>query len=181
MVVVFLAEGFEEIEALATVDILRRCGIEVETVSITDERTVTGAHKIPVLADKNMNDMVANGLEAVILPGGLPGSDYLQESGFVNDTLHSCFSRGALVAAICAAPKVLGAAGLLNGKRATCYPGFEGELKGATHTTNRVEIDGNVITSRGAGTAHDFAFAIATYLGKEKETKKIREAMLYDI
>lgn len=181
MVILFLADGFEEIEALATVDILRRCGIDVKTVSVSNSSAVMGTHHIPVVADLRLSEIEGIDPEAVILPGGLPGADHLQASGEVNAVLAACAAKGGLVAAICAAPKVLGAAGLLKGRRAVCYPGFEEELVGAQTGSERVAVDGNVITSRGAGTAHDFAFAIAKWLGKEAEAKRVRESMLYDI
>lgn len=181
MVILFLADGFEEIEAIGTVDILRRCGIDVKTVSVTNSNAVMGAHHIPVVADLRMDEVSDMQPEAVILPGGIPGADHLQASSEVNRMLKECADRGGLIAAICAAPKVLGAAGLLKGKRAVCYPGYEPELFGAQTDTARVIADTNVITSRGAGTMQDFAFAIAAYLGKELEAAAVRESMLYDI
>ncbi len=180
MVILFLADGFEEIEALATVDILRRCGIDVKTVSVSNSNAVMGAHHIPVVADLRMHEICDAEPEAVILPGGLPGADNLEASSIVNEKLAECYKGGGLVAAICAAPKVLGAAGLLKGKRAVCYPGFEDKLIGAEVVNERVCVCENVITSRGAGTSHDFAFAIAKWLGKEDATVKIRKGMLYD-
>lgn len=180
MVILFLADGFEEIEALATVDILRRCGIDVKTVSASNSNAVMGAHHIPVVADLRLPQLAGEEPEAVILPGGMPGADHLQACAEVNRELENCVGRGGVIAAICAAPKVLGAAGLLNGKRAACFPGFEKELTGAEVCYERVVIDGNVITSRGAGTAHDFAFAIAAQLGKATEAAAVRKSMLYD-
>ncbi|MBQ4515556.1 MAG: DJ-1/PfpI family protein [Clostridia bacterium] len=180
MVILFLADGFEEIEALATVDILRRCGIDVKTVSVSNSNAVMGAHHIPVVADLRMPEILDITPTAVILPGGLPGADNLEASKEVNQKLDECYKNGGLVAAICAAPKVLGAAGLLKGKCAVCYPGFEDKLLGATALTDRVCVCENVITSRGAGTSHDFAFAIAKWLEKEDAAFKIRKGMLYD-
>lgn len=181
MVILFLADGFEEIEAIGTVDILRRCGIDVETVSATNSNAVMGAHHIPVVADLKLREVAEKSPDAIILPGGIPGADHLQENKEVNQMLKDCANRGGLIAAICAAPKILGASGLLNGKQAVCYPGYEAELLGADAKTARTVTDGNCITSRGAGTMHDFAFAIAAYLGKQKEAEAVREAMLYDI
>lgn len=181
VVILFLADGFEEIEAIGTVDILRRCGVDVKTVSVTNSNAVMGAHHIPVVADLKLDEVTGKKPDAVILPGGMPGADHLQASTTVNEMLKDCAERGGLIAAICAAPKVLGAAGLLTNKKAVCYPGFESELTGANVHAARVMEDCNVITSRGAGTMHDFAFAIAAYLGKESEAAAVRESMLYDV
>ena len=178
MTYVFLADGFEEIEALSVVDILRRCQIEVQTVSITENKQVTGSHGIPVLADITLEQANTDTAQALILPGGLPGSDNLQSCKPLEDVLKKAAKEGRIVAAICAAPKVLGAFGLLAGKKATCYPGFEKELLGATPLTEKVVRDGNAITSRGAGTAADFAFALADALGGNPDP--IRKGMLFD-
>lgn len=178
MTYVFLADGFEEIEALSVVDILRRCQIDVQTVSITENRQVTGSHNIPVLADITLKEAHTDKAQALILPGGLPGSDNLQACKPLEEALKKAASENRIVAAICAAPKVLGAFGLLNGKKATCYPGFEKELLGATPLTEKVVWDGNAITSRGAGTAADFAFALAKALGVNPDP--VRKGMLFD-
>ena len=179
MVYVFLAEGFEEIEALSVVDIVRRCGLSVQTVSIGEKDTVMGSHGIPVVADTVLSQVDLKKARAMVLPGGLPGSDNLQACAPLKELLLSADKAGVLLAAVCAAPKVLGAFGLLRGKKATCYPGYEEELTGATPQENRVVCDGHVITSRGAGTAADFAFAIAEALGAE--TASVRSGMLYDL
>lgn len=178
MTYVFLADGFEEIEALSVVDILRRCQIEVQTVSITENNLVTGSHSIPVMADTILANADTNATQALILPGGLPGSDYLQACKPLEEALKKAAEEGRIVAAICAAPKVLGAFGLLSGKKATCYPGFEKELLGATPVADKVVCDGNAITSRGAGTAADFAFALAKALGANPEP--VRKGMLFN-
>ncbi len=178
MIYVFLAPGFEEIEAISTIDILRRCGLFVVTVSITEEKEVCGSHGIPVLADALLSGIDPEKGEAFVLPGGMPGSDNLQNSAALKAMMQKADRDGKIVAAICAAPKVLGAFGLLEGHRATCYPGFEDELLGATFVTDRAVRDENVITSRGAGTAADFGFLIAEALGKDAE--KVRTSMLYD-
>ncbi|MBQ9915160.1 MAG: DJ-1/PfpI family protein [Clostridia bacterium] len=178
MTYVFLADGFEEIEALSVVDILRRCQIEVQTVSITENKQVTGSHGIPLLADIVLTEADTDQAQALILPGGLPGSDNLQACKPLENALKKAAKEGRIVAAICAAPKVLGAFELLSGKKATCYPGFEKELLGATPVTEKVVQDGNAITSRGAGTAADFAFALADALGGNSDP--IRKGMLFD-
>ncbi|MBQ9914733.1 MAG: DJ-1/PfpI family protein [Clostridia bacterium] len=179
MVYVFLAEGFEEIEAIATIDILRRCGLSVQTVSITDEKNVCGSHGIPVTADALLAEIDPGSGKAFVLPGGLPGSDNLQNCKPLEKILKTESRNGKIIAAICAAPKVLGAFDLLEGRLATCYPGFEEELIGAEFVPDRAVLDGNIITSRGAGTASDFAFLIAKTLGKDP--KPVRDGMLYDI
>lgn len=176
---VFLADGFEEIEALTVVDILRRCSLPVTTVSIMGRPQLTGSHNIPVVADCLLEEIDPAEGEAFVLPGGLPGSDYLQNSAALGQLLQTVFAEGKLVAAICAAPKVLGALGLTEGRHATSYPGYEKALTGAVYCTDRVVRDGNLITSRGAGTAADFAFALAAALGADPVP--VREGMLFDI
>ncbi len=168
MIYVFLAEGFEEVEALTPVDILRRAGKEVVTVGVGG-KTVTGSHAIPVTADITADEAVLGGeLEGVILPGGMPGTLNLEKSELVNKAIHHCADKGLLLAAICAAPSVLGKAGLLKGKRAVCYDCFEKCLDGAAVGNEAVCSDGNVITACGASAALKFALAITEYLcGKE--------------
>lgn len=177
MIYVFLAEGFEEIEALSVVDILRRCHLQVETVSVTERRQVCGAHGIPVMADITLAEAVPEEARALILPGGLPGTDNLQACKPLAEALCRAAQEERIIAAICAAPKVLGALGLTAGKKATCYPGYEGELTGAVPVTDRVVRDGNLITSRGAGTAAEFAFCLAEALGADPGP--IRCSMLF--
>lgn len=179
MVYVFLAEGFEEIEAISVIDILRRCQLSVQTVSISDNLLVCGAHGIPVVADSYLEEVDFDAACAFILPGGLPGSDNLQACSDLEALLKQADKAGKIVAAVCAAPKILGAFGITEGRCATCYPGYEQELLGATAKVDRVVCDGHVITSRGAGTAADFAFAIASALGANPEP--VRKGMLYDI
>lgn len=178
MIYVFLAEGFEEIEAMAPVDILRRCGASVLTVSITDDREVKGAHGITIKADITANLCNFEDAKAIILPGGLPGADNLENSQVVKKALLSANARGAVCAAICAAPKVLGKFGLLEGKKATCYPGFEDELLGAEKSKERVVLSENIITACGAGAAMEFGFAIADSLGLSAEAEKVKKGML---
>lgn len=177
MVYVFLAEGFEEIEALSVVDILRRCGLTVSTVSMEQSNRVTGAHGIIVTADMLFGAVSFSEGDAFVLPGGLPGADNLQSSAPLMALLHQVAKAGKLVAAICAAPKILGAEGLVKGKKAVCYPGYETELKGAETSLAPVMRDGNIITARGAAMAADFAFAIGDALGAD--TEKIRSGMLF--
>ncbi len=184
MLYCFLADGFEEIEALATVDILRRAGVKVSTVSVNDTLFVTGSHNITVKADvlsSELKDDMGE-ITGAIYPGGMPGSETLSsgENTVPNEVAKYCFENNLLLCAICAAPLVLGRLGILNGKNATCYPGFENELKGASATGEKVVVDGNVITSKGPGVSADFAFAIVSKLKGEEVANDIRKAMQFD-
>lgn len=165
MVIVLLAEGFEELEALSPVDILRREGIEVCTVGISG-RTVCGAHGIKVVADALPEEVNEDSVKAVIFPGGMPGSLNLDASPFSDKFIAAAERNGGRLAAICAAPLVLGRRGLLKGRRATCFPGFEGELIGATHTGAAVVTDGNITTARDFRAAVEFGDELATLLKK---------------
>ena len=161
---VFLATGFEEVEAIGTIDILRRGGIETVTVSVTDDQTVTGVHGIPVIADELFENIDCSTADALVLPGGGPGSVMLNQHAGVRQALVEAYEKGQLIAAICASPRVFGSLGLLNGKRVTCYPGIEPELTGAILLNDPVVTDQNIITGRGPGLVFDFALAILTYL-----------------
>lgn len=180
MIYVMLADGFEEIEALAFVDILKRADVDVLTVSADNSETVTGSHGITVVPDIKLKDVCEIG-EGVVLPGGLPGTYNLRDNPQVIKILDEHNKAKKYIAAICAAPSVLGKFGFLENKKATCYPSFEEELSGAIYSPDRVVVDDNVITSRGAGTAHDFAFKFVELLKGESEANKIRSSMLYDI
>ncbi len=171
MVYLLLAEGFEELEAIAPLDVLRRAGVAVKTVGITG-RTVTGSHGIPITCDLTAEE-VCDTPEAVILPGGKAGTDKLAASSFVRKLLCAVSRQSGLLAAICAAPSVLGQQGYLKGKRACCYPGFETQLTGAQVVYDPVAVDGNVITSRGAGTALQFGLALAEYLTSTEKANEI--------
>jgi len=179
MVYVFLADGFEEIEALGTVDILRRSELDVKTVSITDSNEVCGAHGIKVLADIKTSDVDESNLDAIVLPGGLPGADNLENCKFVTDLVTKAARSGKIIAAICAAPKVLGVLGLLDGVKATCYPGFEARLFSARVSKKRLVCDKNFITAKGAGVTHEFAKAIAQALKKGVLAKRAINGMFY--
>ncbi len=179
MVLVFLANGFEEIEALATVDILRRAGLEVATVGV-GSCAVTGAHGIAVKADMSTAEPLpraADGLQAVVLPGGLPGTDNLRESEAVAACLTRAAEDGVLLCAICAAPSILGERGLLDGREATCYPGYEDTLRGAVYTATSVAETPDRITANGAGAAIPFALAIVKRLCSPELAVQIGEAM----
>ena len=181
MVIEFLADGFEEIEALTPVDVLRRAGVDVRTVSITGNSTVTGSHGIEVKADYILSDaetLYAQGADMVILPGGMPGSKNLDENETVDKIVKQAYADGVVLAAICAAPMILGKRGMLSGKRAVCYPGFEKYLDGAVLTGGRVEEDGNVITACGMGAALEFAVVLCKRLKGEDEAERIASSVL---
>lgn len=176
--IVFLANGFEEMEALGTVDILRRGGIEVTTVSITADPVVIGAHNIPVTADRTLDDVVYNDADALILPGGMPGASNLNESETVREVLLQQYREGRIVAAICAAPMVLGKLGLLKDRNATCYPGFESQLIGAHVTGEAVEVSGNVITGKGPGLVMNFALALVAAIKNDAVAEEVAAGLL---
>lgn len=162
MLYIFLADGFEEIEALAPVDVLRRAGLTVKTVGVGGG-TITGSHGITVKCDLTSDSVtVSDGLQGVILPGGMPGTLNLEKNSTVQNFIDFAYKNGRLVCAICAAPSILGHKGILNGKEATCFPGFEKELKGARLSRKYVVRDGNVITARGMGVATDFGLEIVS-------------------
>lgn len=179
MIYVFLATGFEDIEALAPVDIMRRAGLEVKTVSITGEQIVQSSHGVGVLADTLIGDVDFSLAEMLVLPGGLPGSTNLDACTELTAALKRHHESGKPLAAICAAPLVFGHLGILAGKRATCYPGVEGELKGATYTAAIVEKDGNIITGKGPGAAFEFGYAIVDHFLGEGASDGLRAGMIY--
>ena len=175
---VFLAEGFEDIEALTPVDVLRRAGLSVQTVSVMDEQVVAGAHGVPVLADKMFAEINPEDAEMILLPGGLPGATNLDAHEGLSHLILDFAEADKPLAAICAAPLVLGNRGLLQGKKATCYPGFETYLQGAEYTAALVEKDGNIITGKGPGAAMEFAFAIVEkYCGMDK-VNELKQGMM---
>lgn len=173
MIYVFLAEGFEEIEALTPVDILRRAGLEVTTVAVGESKTVKGSHGIEVVADITENELSDDVAQAIILPGGMPGTVNLEESVKVIEALGRAIMNDSLVCAICAAPSILGISGFLKGKKATCYPGFEEYLDDAIFTNERVVRDGNIITSKGMGCAAEFALCIVEALVSKEKADEI--------
>ncbi|MBQ7671389.1 MAG: DJ-1/PfpI family protein [Clostridia bacterium] len=181
MVYLFLADGFEEIEALTPVDLLRRAGIEVVTVGVTG-REVTGSHRIKVTADMTADEASARlsdeeKLEAIILPGGMPGAKNLDLSPLVDSFIKRAVADDAYLCAICAAPMILGKRGLLSGRDATCYPGFETYLEGAKYYEASVVVDGNFVTSDGMGSALDFALQIVALLKSDGESEKLAESV----
>lgn len=178
MVYLFLADGFEEVEAIAPLDILRRAGISVTTIGVTGE-LVTGAHNICVKADADISSVMLEDIDAVILPGGLGGTNNLDASAEVKDIVKNASDHGKLVCAICAAPSILGKMGLLNGKDATCYPGFEEYFDGGNYTGASVIMSGNIITADGMGSAYKFGFEIVKALIDEQTSEKIKKQIQY--
>ena len=176
MIAVFLANGFEEIEALAVVDVLRRAELDVVTVGIGG-KIVSGSHAIPVVADASDEDWQADNLDAVVLPGGMPGTLHLEASPLVQQTVEQVYEAGGYVCAICAAPSILGHKGLLKGKKAVCFPGYEDELSGAVVQNDPVVVDGHIITAKGAGVAVDFGLEIVSQLISEKKAALLRASM----
>lgn len=177
MIYVFLANGFETIEALTPVDFLRRCGLEVKTVSVSGG-VVQSSHKIGVCADIGIDEVkLDENLEAVILPGGGQGSENLDGCAGVQRAIDFAYNSGKLVCAICAAPFILGKKGILNGRNATCFPGFENELTGAKLSEEYVVADGNVITAKGAGVSWEFSAKIAEKLVEKEKSDSILRAI----
>ena len=176
---VMLADGFEEVEALTVVDLLRRAGVSVSTVSIMGREEVIGSHKIPVIADLLFDAADFDSAAMIVLPGGMPGTTNLLRFEPLTKQLKKFYSEGRPLAAICAAPMVLAAHGILEGKKATIYEGMEDNLAGAVHTAGNVVQDGNIITSKGPGTAMDFALALIAFLCGEAKAKEVQAGLLY--
>ncbi len=175
---VLLAEGFEEIEAVTPIDMLRRAGLEVFVCGL-DSECVSGAHGVSIAADKKFDSFIDD-IDAIILPGGMPGAENLARSKKLKELIQTMHKAGKLVAAICASPAVvLAPSGILNGRRATAYPGMEKQFgKETIFLEDRVVLDGNIITSRGPGTAFQFSLAILEWLAGEKARKEIEDSML---
>ena len=177
MIYVFLANGFEEIEALAVVDVLRRAELDVVTVGVGEE-FIVGSHQIPVVADIRERELVLDDkVEAIVLPGGMPGTLNLEKSPVVQKAIDWAFENDKFVCAICAAPSILGHKGLLKDKNAVCFPGFEEELLGANVSKDYVCKDGKIITAKGMGSAIEFGLQIAEELTNPTEVKKIRASL----
>lgn len=179
-VTTFLTDGFETVEALAVVDILRRAGIEVETVSITGNRTVVSAQNIPVMADKLFEEVNFENSDMMFLPGGPGHRSYFKNEPML-EAIKEHFSKNKRIAAICAAPSVLGRLGMLKGRKAIAFPGFEKDLEGAQVQTApvRVVTDGNVTTSRGMGTSIDLGLEIVRLLVGEEKAEDLRKSTQY--
>lgn len=179
MIYVFLADGFEEVEALTPVDYLKRAGIDVVTVGVTG-KMVLGSHNIPVMSDLETKDVkVTDGIDGIVLPGGGLGTKNLEKSKTVSEFIDFCYENKKMIAAICAAPSILGHKNILKGKEAICFPGFEKELKGAKISSKFAVTDGNVITAKGAGSAGEFSFEIISYLKDSATAQKVRSEVQY--
>lgn len=176
-VYVFFADGFEEIEAFTSVDVMRRAGLNVEMVTVTPDEIVTGAHDVPVLCDRNIENCDFFDADLILLPGGMPGAATLEKSEDLRRLITRFAEQNKPIAAICAAPMILGKMGLLKGKKATCYPAFEQYLEGAQFTGAQVEKDGNIITGIGPGSAMEFALAIVELLLGKDKVQELKEAM----
>lgn len=178
-VYVFLADGLEMIEGLTVVDIMRRAKIDVVTVSIKNTKEVVSSHNVTMLADQTFADTDFSDADMLVLPGGMPGTTNLGSYEPLVNLLKSFYEKGGKIAAICAAPSVFGKLGFLNGKKATSYPGFEQELFGAEIVTEPVVTDGNVTTSRGMGTAIEFALTLVAQLLDSEIAEKIAKSIIY--
>lgn len=177
MFYVFLADGFEETEAITPIDILRRADVRVCTVGVGGN-VIRGSHNIYVTADITIDQFeLGEGVEGVILPGGMPGTKNLYAEQRVLDAVNYCNENGRFVCAICAAPMIPGRLGVLSGKKATCFPGFEGDLEGAKVTGKHVTVDGNAITAKGAGCALEFGFEIVAQVKGRKAADNVATAM----
>lgn len=179
MVYMFLAEGFEEIEALCPLDLLRRAGVEVKTVAVGD-KTVCGAHGIMVIADMTEKEFSDAKPDMIILPGGMPGTLNLDACATVHKALDSAVYNDAYIAAICAAPSILGNRGMLAGREAICYPDFEDKLAGAVISENRVVVDKKIITAAGMGVALDFGLVLVSLLCGKEKAEALRKAVIAD-
>lgn len=176
---VMLADGFEEVEGLTSIDLLRRAGFDVVMVSINETVEVTGSHKVGFKADQTIADTNFDEFDMILLPGGMPGTLNLAKEPKLTEAILKFNAEGKELAAICAAPTVFGALGILEGKRACCYPGMEDGLKGAIKCTDNVVEDGNIITSRGVGTAIDFALCIITKFKGAEAAADLAEGIVY--
>ena len=176
---IFMADGCEEIEGLTVVDIVRRAKMDITMISVNGKREVTSSHGVTFLTDAVAEEVDYGALDGIVLPGGMPGTLQLGDHERVNGIIREFAEQKKLVAAICAAPSVLGAAGILEGKTAVCHPGFEGELKGANVIYENVAVDENIITSRGMGTAFDFGLAIVSYFMDDEVVADVRTHMIY--
>ncbi|HLO59468.1 MAG TPA: DJ-1 family glyoxalase III [Bacteroidales bacterium] len=177
-VMIHFAEGFEEVEAITPVDVLRRAGCEVVMVSVTGKKEVTSKRGVVVIADKNFDEINYDEADMIVLPGGQPGANNLNKHEGLKKQIVNFNAQGKFVAAICAAPLVFGSAGILKGKKATCFPGTEPQLTGANCTGTLVEIDGNIITGKGPGVAMAFSLALVEKLQGKPVADEVKETMI---
>ncbi|MFA5534862.1 MAG: DJ-1 family glyoxalase III [Mariniphaga sp.] len=178
VVTVHLAEGFEEIEAVSIIDVLRRAGLDVRIVSVTGQLDVTGSHGIRILSDVLFEDVDYGLVDLIILPGGMPGATHLKNHAGLQEQMKKFYRQGKLLGAICAAPLVFGHLGILRGHKATCYPGYEDQLRGATVAGTDIEVSGNIITGKGVGVAVLFALKIVEIFKGEKFAGELAEKMI---
>jgi len=177
MIYLFLADGFEEIEALTIVDVLRRADLQVKTVSVTDSLTVKGAHGISVISDTLFGNCSFDKVKALVLPGGMPGAETLGKHKGLTELLKKYHNTDTVLAAICAAPMVFGQLGLLKGKKAVAYPGFEPKLEGASIQNDLVVVDGKIVTGKGPAAALPFALKLAEVLASKETANQLRKDM----
>ena len=176
----FLADGLEEVECLAVVDVLRRSGVEVTLVSVTGDRKVTGSHGIELGTDAVFEDVNPDVADVLFLPGGMPGTNNLKAHMGLRAAVECANKQGRRIAAICAAPSILGSMGLLKGRTATCYPGFEDQLTGVSYTSQGVVTDGNITTGRVLGFALDMGLELIRLLQGPQQAQKIAAAIQYN-
>ena len=176
---IMVANGYEEIEMLTVVDILRRAGLTCDIISVTGEQALVSSHRVTVLADVLYEHADFDSYDALVIPGGMPGTTNLGAHVGVCEQLKRACAQGRLIAAICAAPTVFGQLGLLQGKKAICFPGMEDQLTGAEVTAESVVCDGNIITSRGMGTAIDFGLAILAYFKDKTAADELAKKIVY--
>lgn len=176
---IFLAEGFEEIEALTVVDLCKRAAIDISMVSITKDLTVTGSHQIPVTCDCILDEVDFNQADMIILPGGMPGTRNLEACEKLMAEVDAFHAQKKYLSAICAAPSIFGHKGILKGQTACCYPTFESHLEGATVSANPVETSEHFITSRGMGTAIEFGLAIIARIKDQATSDEIAKSIIY--
>jgi 4-methyl-5(b-hydroxyethyl)-thiazole monophosphate biosynthesis len=179
-ILIHLADGFEEIEAITPIDVLRRAGCEVETVSVNGRNTVTSRRGVIVQADKQFNEVNYDNADVILLPGGQPGADNLNKHTGLKKQILQYHSEGKILAAICAAPLVLGSAGVLKNRKVTCFPGTEPMLTGAHCTGKAVEVDGNIVTGKGPGVALKFSLALVEILVGKDKSDELKAAMVVD-
>ncbi|MDO5146340.1 MAG: DJ-1/PfpI family protein [Eubacteriales bacterium] len=178
LVYVFLADGFEEVEGLTAVDLLRRAGADVKTVSIMGRKRITSSHQVAVESDLIFEE-ISEKADMLVLPGGLPGTTHLKEHEGLSELLREQYEAGRWVAAICAAPSVLGALGFLKGRKATSYPGFVDDTVCGQYVEDAVVVDGNVVTSRGLGTAIPFGLTLIELLFDKEKSEEIAHSIMY--
>ena len=178
MIYVFFAQGFEEVEALAPIDLLRRCGKEVITVGVNDN-IIVGSHNIPIVTDTITQEIkLDDTLEMIVLPGGMPGTINLENNPAVQEAIDFCVKNDKFIGAICAAPSILGHKGILKNKKAVCFEGFENQLEGAEVSKDSVMADGNIITARGAGVAVQFGLKLVEVLISKERSATLKAAIL---